>query len=170
MKPFFKRFLNAIRHESERERWEQDFVDRFNEIYSHVSEEGGILTVLNNNTGAASIKGTLVQASTAADNSFQLASTTGYAAIGVVYDNDVPAGQPCRIVVSGVADVLLQDGIASTRGNWIHTSTTIAGRADADENVPSPPTADAHFKEVGHCLQSVTAGTDKLCRAIIHFN
>lgn len=169
MKPFFQRFIKAIRDETERPRWEEDFVDKFNEIYSHISPEGGILTVLKNNTGAPSVRGTLVQASTTPD-SFVVANTSGMTCIGAVYDDGIPNGKPCRIVISGVADVLLEDGDSSTAGDWIRVSVVQAGRAFSETGVPSPPTSENHFREIGHCIKTVSSGTDVMTRIIMHFN
>jgi hypothetical protein len=73
------------------------------------------------------------------------------------------------VVVSGIADVLLQDSTASTRGYWVRTSTTTAGRADAT-NADPPGLVVAHMSEIGHCLQSQIAGTNVLARCVLHFN
>jgi hypothetical protein len=170
VKPFFKRFITAIRDENERLRWEEDLVDKINEMYTHISPEGGILTVLTNKTGAASIKGTLVQASAANDKSFVAADTNGFTSMGAVYDDGIADGKPCRVVICGVADVLLQDGTASAAGDWVRVSASAAGRATAHTGVPSPPTADTHFKEIGHCIQTVSSGTNVLTKIIMHFN
>jgi len=170
MKPFFQRFIKAIRDETERPRWEEDLVDKFNEVYSGVSPEGGILSVLTNKTGAPSIKGQLVEASTAVDMAFQVATTSGFTCIGAVYDAGVPDGSPCRIVVGGVADVLMVNGTSATRGNWAGASTAVGGRALLSGTVPSPPNADSHFREIGHVIQTVSSGTDQLAKIILHFN
>lgn len=48
----------------------------------------------------------------------------------------------------------------------------VDGRANCTIANPGPglPAADTHFKEIGHCLQSVAGGTDKLARVTLHFN
>jgi len=69
--------------------------------------------------------------------------------------------------------VLLQDGTASTRGYWVRTSTTTAGRADATNVAPPGGTVSAleeHLKEIGHCLETKGSGTDVLAKCILHFN
>jgi hypothetical protein len=170
MKPFFKRFLRPIQNENERLRWEEDLVGKVNELYSGISEEGGVLTVLVNNTGAPSVKGTLVQASTSIDEGFILADTNGFTCIGAVYDDGIEDGKKCRIVISGIAEVLLKDGTDSSAGDWVRVSGTASGRAESFTGVPSPPTEDTHFKEIGHCIQSVESGTNILTKIVMHFN
>lgn len=134
--------------------------------------EGGLAVKLVNNTGTASVKGTVVSTSTNIDDAFILQSNE-YDAFGVVYENGVPNGQECWVVVSGIAQVLLEDGTAATRGYWAIAAAT-DGRANATQPVPIPNNTlgehTIHFKEIGHCLQSVTAGTNKLCRMALHFN
>ena len=44
----------------------------------------------------------------------------------------------------------------------------VAGRADATS--ATPPAAPTHFEEIGHCLQTISGGTDVLCRVVLHFN
>ena len=69
--------------------------------------------------------------------------------------------------------MLLQDGTASTRGYWVRTSTTTAGRADATNVAPPGGTVSAleeHLKEIGHCLETKGSGTDVLAKCILHFN
>jgi hypothetical protein len=77
------------------------------------------------------------------------------------------------VAISGIADVLIEDGTAATRGNWVYTSDAQAGRANATlANPPGGgiPELDTHMREIGHCLQTVTAGNDKLARCLLHFN
>lgn len=129
--------------------------------------EGGIAILLVNKTGVASVKGTVVSASTTTDYAFKI-QTDEYDSIGVVYDAGIADGQLCRVVVSGIADVLLKDTTAATHGQWLAAADT-DGRALAAA-VPAPPATDTHFKEIGHVLQSVNAGVGVLCRAVLHFN
>jgi hypothetical protein len=127
-----------------------------------------------NDTGAASVKGTLVQASKEVDNGVILCLTTEKAPIGVIYEDGVAVGSDVYVVVTGVAKILLEDDTASTHGYWVVLSAITAGRIDATQ--PTPPNESEladhslHFDEVGHCLESVSAGTDKLAKCIIHFN
>lgn len=122
-----------------------------------------------NKTGVASVKGTLVMFDTANDYSFVLntAGATGDEPIGVVYENGIDDGNYCRVIVAGSALVLLQDTTASTRGNWMKNSDTVAGRVDATNASPIPA---QHWREIGHCCESQSAGTDVLAEGMLHFN
>ena len=137
-----------------------------------ITPEGGIAVLLTNLTGSASVKGTLVKAS----------STSGGVAVnpadipvafGVIYENDVADGDPVWVVISGMADVLLEDGTAATAGYWAKVSDSQDGRADITNAYPPGGTItalDDHLSEIGHCLQTVSSGTDRLCRVTLHFN
>jgi len=135
----------------------------------YLTPEGGIAIKMTNDTGAASIKGTIVHPSTT-DSGVETAATNAYDAIGVVYSDGVANGTDVWVVIAGVAEVLLEDGTASTAGNWVNTSGTTAGRGDMTSAVPDPPTSASHFQEIGHCIETVGSGTDVLAKAIIHFN
>lgn len=132
--------------------------------------EGGIAVRYLNKTGAPSVKGTLVTASTVTDLGVVLQSGE-YDTFGVVYESGIPDGAMMLVVVSGHADVLLEDGTAATRGN-LAIASDVDGRADCTLSTPGVglPAVDTHFKEIGHCLQTVTAGTNKLARCTLHFN
>ena len=130
--------------------------------------EGGLAVKYYNKTGARSIKGTLVEIETSLDNSITTVAADAYDCIGAIYEDNVPDGSYVWVVVAGTAEVLLKDSTASTRGNWVKVSDA-TGRADATSGVPSPPTAAEHFKEIGHCLETQTAGTDVLCKINMHF-
>jgi hypothetical protein len=132
------------------------------------SVEGGLLIRLTNKTGSASVKGTLVKADTATDNAFILTGANEVECIGVVYEAGVADGSECWIVVAGIAEVLLKDTTASTRGNWVETSDT-AGRADATNAAP-PGIDPSHFQEIGHAIESKSGGTDVLAKIVMHFN
>lgn len=127
---------------------------------------------LINRTGAPSVKGTLVSASNTHDMAVKLQANE-YDTIGVIDQDGVPDGSPVWIRISGIAEVLLKDGTASTRGNWVLASDA-DGRADATQ--PAPPNGSTlaelqqHFKEVGHCLESKAAGTNVKCKIVLHFN
>ena len=117
----------------------------------------------------ASVKGTIVDASTGTDNAADIADTDSTDPIGVIYNSGVADGSEVWVVVAGIAQVLLEDTTASTRGNWVRTSSTTAGRADATTG--SPPGADVkHWQEVGHCTETQGAGTDVLAKMVLHFN
>jgi hypothetical protein len=132
--------------------------------------EGGLAVLLTNKTGAASVKGTVVTTGAVVDNSFEVQAAE-YEAAGIVYDSGVADGSDCWVVVSGIAEVLMKDGVAPIRGDWCKCADT-DGRAEATV----PPvgigalTVSEHFKEVGHCLESKAAGTDVLAKVLLHFN
>ena len=130
---------------------------------------GGIVIYMVNGTGQASVKGSLVSASTSADNKFILQSNE-YDTIGIVYDNGIADGGKCRIVIAGIAEVLFKDTVAATRGNVLIAADT-DGRGTGIANPGSGlPATDTHFKECGHVLESKDAGTNVLVKCIVHFN
>jgi hypothetical protein len=133
-----------------------------------VTEYGGIAIRLINKTGAASVKGTLVEADTAVDMAFAVAAVDALDVIGVVYEDGVADGDEAWVVIYGIAEVLLKDSTASTRHYWVQSSD-VAGRADATNAAP-PGAVLAHFQEIGHCLESKIAGTNVLCKIAMHFN
>jgi hypothetical protein len=133
-----------------------------------ITTGGGFALRLTNKTGGASVKGTLVQADTTTDNAFSVEGANGIDPIGVVAESGVPDGSLCWVVIGGRVQVLLTDSTASTRGNWCAVSTTQAGRVDA--NAGSPPNQARHFQEVGHCLETKTAGTNVLAWINMHLN
>lgn len=136
--------------------------------------EGGLAILLMNKTGVNSVKGTVIYAGTVEEESYIIAPAGGDSAIGIVYESGVIDGDFGWVVVSGMAMVLLEDNTTSERGYWARTSTTQAGRADITN--PDPPSGgiilelDEHMEEIGHCLQDITAGTDKLSKIVLHFN
>jgi hypothetical protein len=132
------------------------------------TSDGGLAVRKTNKTGALSVKGTIVKNSATTDNAFDVANTDAIDPTGVVYEGGVADGNECWVVVNGIAQVLLEDSTAATRDNWVRTSSTTAGRADATGS--SPPSQIVHFQEVGHADESQSAGTDVLCRVSVHFN
>lgn len=131
-----------------------------------LSTDGGYYITLKNNTGAPSVKGTVVAASTEQDKAVQLAGIGAVNPIGVILDSGVAVGQPVRVVVSGMAQVLLASGQAATRGYWCEVSDVQAGRMMQLE-APNPLT---HWNEIGHCIESKTAGNTVLALVVLHFN
>jgi len=131
---------------------------------------GGIAVALINKSGSPSVKGSVVSPSTEVDGAFILQSNE-FDAIGVVYEGGVADGGLCFVVVAGVAEVLLKDETAGVRGYWVKAADT-DGRAQA---TTAPDGVGAlvvseHFREIGHCLESVDAGTNVLAMVILHFN
>ncbi len=136
---------------------------------SFITAEGGFAVMLTNKTGANSVKGSIVEASSGTDKAFSLTGSNDFEPIGAVYLSGIADGSLCPVVVGGIADVLLEDSTASTRGYWARTSTTTAGRADIT-NSGAPGLVLPHFAEIGHCLESKASGTDVLARICMHFN
>lgn len=134
--------------------------------------EGGLALVLTNRTGSASVKGTVVISSTAQDNAFAITGEAEAQPIGVVYEDGVSENSECAVVITGRAQVLLEDTTASTRGNWVYTSDDV-GRANATLAAPPGggiPELDEHMQEIGHCLESQGSGQDVLAYCLLHFN
>lgn len=131
--------------------------------------EGGLAIRLTNKTGGASVKGTLVSASTAVDNAFILQANE-FDTIGAVYEAGIADGSECWIVISGRAQVLMKNTVASTRGNVLIAADT-DGRANSIANPgQGVPATETHFKECGHFIETKTGGTDVLAYAVLHFN
>ena len=124
---------------------------------------------LVNKTGAPSVIGTVIRAHTAISGAFDISPVGGDHAIGVVVEAGVADGSACRVAIGGRAQVLLQNGTASTAGNWVRTALGAAGRADATA-AATPGFGATHFNEIGHCLETVGAGVDKLAWVALHFN
>lgn len=137
-------------------------------ISSYITPEGGFAVRMINKTGANSVKGTIVMASTTTNNAFQSAGTDQIDPIGAVYDSGVADGSYCYVVVGGIAEVLMEDNVAAVNEYWVRTSSNQAGRAYMIAN--SPPTQTIHFQEIGHCIEAKVAGTNVLAKIIMHFN
>lgn len=137
---------------------------------------GGIAILLTNETGSNTIAGQLVKADTAVNDAVVLAGTDEEECFGVFLESGIADGNETWVVVVGVADVAMEDNTAATRGNWVRTSITEAGYADATNAAPPGggiPELDRHMKEIGHCLETVSAGgggTHILARCVLHFN
>ena len=120
-----------------------------------------------NKTGAASVKGTLVEfySATAIDKAVKLTDVSSDHCIGVIAEDGIADGDEVFVIVAGSALVLLKDTTAATRGYWAQTSN-VAGRADITNAAPVPAT---HWQEIGHGAESVAAGTDVLAEVNLHF-
>jgi hypothetical protein len=133
-----------------------------------ITDDGGIAFPFINKTGAPSVKGNLVEPHSDA-NSIELTDADSLDPIGVIYNSGVPDGSMVWVVMYGKAKVLLDEDTGSTAGNWVEASE--AGYADATQAGP-PGAVLAHFQEIGHCIETVSAGgvgTHVLCTIIIHF-
>jgi len=136
-----------------------------------ITIEGGYAIRLTNKTGAASIKGLLVEADTTTNDAAKIVDAGGNHCIGAMYDSGIADGEECWIVMGGIAEVLLRDYTNAFKGYWVQVSA-IAGRADASASAApggGVVQLDEHMTEIGHCLQTVAAGANNLCRIILHF-
>ena len=124
---------------------------------------GGIAIKLTNKTGSNTVAGQLVQTDTTTNDAFATSAANADDTIGIVVDAGIADGSEAWIVVSGIADVLMDSG-GSTRGDRIIASAT-AGSADV-WNVGGA--VATHFLEIGHCIET-RAGAG-LARCILHFN
>jgi hypothetical protein len=134
------------------------------------TDEGGLAVAILNGSGAASVKGKIVEADSSVDNSIELAGVDDVDPCGIMYNSGVPDGSLMWIVVAGIADVLY--GTAVTRGTFarvpVAADSVAAGLAVA-EALPTPPFAtDKHFQEIGHPIESI--GAPGLAKTILHFN
>ncbi len=141
-----------------------------------ISAIGGQCIKLTNKTGANSIAGAVVTTSTGTDDAVMSAVNDELEPIGIFLESGVVDGSEAWVVVGGIADVAMENNTAATRGNWVRTSITEGPYADAT-NAAAPGhgigNADIHFHEIGHCIETVTAGgegTHILARCVLHFN
>lgn len=126
---------------------------------------GGFAVKLTNLSGGNTVAGELVQIHSGAglDDGFRTVSADSDIVIGVVYEAGVANEAEAWIVISGIANVLMDAG-GSTRGSRIISSST-AGSADV-WNVGGA--VATHFQEIGHCLETRTGAG--LARCMLHFN
>lgn len=127
--------------------------------------EGGLAVQMVNNTGAASVKGTLVEASPGINEGVILTTLDSVVPCGAVYEDGVADGELMYVAIAGIVEVLLEDTLAGVRANWCDTSSNQTGRMDQHAG----PTPATHWQEIGHCLENKTAGTDVLCKITMHF-
>jgi len=109
-----------------------------------LTPEGGIAVRIINGSGSASVKGTVVCVNNGNDNQFAL-QTNEFNAIGICYESGIANGSYAWIVVSGIADVLLQDTIGSTRDQVAICSPT-DGRMITIATPTGTPTNNDHWK------------------------
>lgn len=141
------------------------FTSKFGGGESGFTTEGGYYETFINNSGA-SVKGTIVAASASVYNGVDIAPANSTFAIGVIYDTGVSNGSKVKVVVSGKAQVLLKNQQPATLGYWCGVSD-VEGRMYQRSTLQSQ---DEHNKEIGHSLQTASAGTDVLSLVQIHFN
>lgn len=133
-----------------------------------LTPDGGFAVKLANNTGSLIPKGSALAASPNHDNSVIL-QTTEFDCSGIAYE-DIPTGQEGWVVTTGVAQALLANSTGAIRGYWAKASAT-----DGRIEVTTAPsgigaiTAAEHFREIGHCLETKSAGTNVLVKILLHF-
>jgi hypothetical protein len=143
---------------------------------SFITPLGGYAVQFVNKTGANSVYGTVCEVSATTFRGVQLEEAGGSDPLGIMYGdsngNPVADGANCYVVVGGPAEILLENTTAATVGNWVKTSDNAAGRCDATTAEGSIPglTFAEHFREIGHCLQTISSGTDVLALVNTHFN
>lgn len=130
---------------------------------SRLTAIGGIAVKFTNKTGGNTVAGQLVEASAGTTDAFSTSQANSDETIGVVLDAGVADGSEAWVVISGIADVLIDAG-GSTFGDRMITSAT-AGSADVWNTGGAVAT---HFQEIGHCIES--RGGAGLARCILHFN
>ncbi len=137
---------------------------------------GGLAIKLTNKTGANTVAGQLISFDTTTDDAVALTTADDDECSGVFLDSGVANNAEAWVVIAGVADVAMQDNTAATHGNWVRTSIIEAGYANATNAGPPGggiPELDRHMKEIGNCIESVSAtggGTHILARCVLHFN
>lgn len=127
--------------------------------------DGGFYVKYINQTGGVSVKGLCVVTGTV-PGSVAIAPVDAESCIGVVLEDGIAVGQPVKVVVGGKAQALLKNGEAATAGYWCGVSD-VAGRMMQKTTVPS---TTEHSREIGHSLETVSAGTNKLAWVNLHFN
>ncbi|KKK63596.1 hypothetical protein LCGC14_2992690, partial [marine sediment metagenome] len=100
---------------------------------------GGYAIKLTNKTGSNTIQGQSVQADTTANDAVKLTGTDEEECIGVFLDSGVANNAEAWVVINGIADVAMEDNTTATRGNWVRSSVTEAGYADATNATPPSP-------------------------------
>lgn len=133
---------------------------------SGFTSEGGIYQTFINRTGADSVKGTIVVASTSYDDAVSIAPANSSFPIGVIYENGIANGSAVKVVVYGKAQVLLKTDETAYDGYWCGVSD-MAGRMSQESSVPA---TTEHTREIGHSLESKAGGANVLAWVQIHFN
>jgi len=132
---------------------------------SRLSEIGGFCIKLTNKSGANSVAGELVNASTGTENAVEQTAIDDLIPMGCFLDSGIADGSEAWIVVGGIAEVLLDDTVAAAIGDWMKVSSNDAGRAESS-GTEAP--GINHFREIGHCLENGNAG--ELVKIAMHFN
>jgi hypothetical protein len=130
------------------------------------------LKCTTNLTGGVSVKGEVVTAGSAVNNSVTKIVVDIPNPIGVFYESGIADGAEAWVVVSGIADVYFVGN--TTRGHIARGFLTadgasyVAGQALSEAYPTSPFASDKHFYEIGHVLEA-RAGAG-LAKCVLHFN
>ena len=134
-----------------------------------VTNERGFLVKVKNNTGAASVKGHILAADPAADNAV-IIEASGFDPIGICAESGIAAGSDMWMWCNGsICQVMMKDSTAAVRG-YVGLCDDVDGVAYVIQVPNSNPVVAEHFREIGHCMQSVDAGTGVMALFSIHFN
>jgi hypothetical protein len=137
-----------------------------------MNDDGGFMVKLTNKTGAVSVKGEVVTAGSAANNSVTKIIVDIPNPIGVFWESGVADGTDAWVVVSGLADVYFVGN--TTRGHLARGFLTadgasyVSGQVLSEAFPVSPFASDKHFYEIGHVLESRTGAG--LAKCVLHFN
>jgi hypothetical protein len=137
-------------------------------VYDASTLEMGQQIKITNKTGAASVKGNIVEPSSSTDRAVGLIGAAGDPdPIGIVYEAGIADGSDMWVWCEGsICEIYFID--TATHGQFARTGATsdtgeTAGQAVA-EAVPSSPFAtDKHFQEVGHVLTTHSGAGLALC-------
>lgn len=138
--------------------------------FAMFTPEGGLAIKVVNKTGAASIKGTILEAELTTDKGVELAEVGDPDPFGIMFSDGVADGKEVWMVVSGIAEVLYSTVV--NRGTFSRVPASGEGGIDGqaiNEPLPVPPfSSDKHFQEIGHPIES--RGTPGLALTVLHFN
>lgn len=87
---------------------------------------GGICHKMINGTAGASVKGAMVSVDSTTDGSVIATPLTTTGPIGVFYEDGIPVGDECWVVMEGIAEVAFNDNVA-VPGNYVRVP--VAGDA-----------------------------------------
>lgn len=138
---------------------------------SRITEQGEYQILLRNASGHTSKRGEVLVCSFDTDLAVTTCAVNSKLPFGIFGSTGIPNGGLAWVTIGGKGQFLLDDSTGSIRGYWINTSHTSTGKAQTWMSEPSQPTFSTteHDEECGHCLETVTAGVDKLFWGIVHF-
>jgi hypothetical protein len=135
-----------------------------------ITPEGGLAVWMINDTGADSVKGTMVRNSLIERGVSKIAVDIPNV-IGAIYDDGVADGDRVKVVVAGLAECLFIGNTLAgqfARGFLGADVGYITGYGLAEAFPTAPFASDKHFYEFGHIMSSrVGAG---LALVNLHFN